>query len=286
MDIVKSPLIPEEGGGASMETYLYEYNSCVRVVRECKSIYRAKQYENITKRLSCYGILPRLFKRQGRKLFYEYIPGRNLKVNESSKVFHKLGAICAHVNSVTRPYNKTMNHCFNKQLRQLESGSYNQFTRAELKHKSLCRPNERLDKRRIKPLLSAVDKKTIIRINNYLANKTRATTALDMRDMSPSNFRIHRNKIYIVDIGGISNRLLGMGVAKCFDRWATKTKQRLSFKRGYMSISSNDIFNTDYMNLLRLHDAIQSLHDRAKLGRMYVHQLDTLKDIIKNYAHL
>ncbi|MFH1452091.1 MAG: hypothetical protein ABIF88_02880 [archaeon] len=279
---VLAPIIPESGGGLSMETYLLEKGKNKYIVRRCNSEKRAEYYEVILKRLSKYGVLPKQIKRNGKNIIYEYLCGRDLKKKENFKVFEQVGQVCAKINSVKKLTEEDINIIFYKQLEELRKGSYRKFTLDEMKGKRKRRPNERHDIRRIKPLITNNEEDKIKRINNSLIENTKAIVCLDAVDVSPANFRLSKGKVYFVDIGGIKTTIKGIGLAKGLWGWAQTEKQRLAILHGYFSISKEE-FSEDYLNLIRLHYIIQSLHDRVKIGRDYKKQLLMLKSFLKNY---
>lgn len=278
-----SPLIPEAGGGLSMEAHLVKVGNKKYVVRMCSSEKRAKFYEIISKELSRYHILPKLIGKCDKHVFYEYLVGRDLKQNEGLEKFQQVGIICARINNIGCKSKEDINFSFNKNLNELTSGKYRVYTPEEMKEKRRRRPNERHDIRRRKALISEGENKLIKIINKKLILETKAKVCLDAFDVSPANFRISKGNIYFVDMDAIKPKIKGIGIAKCFFGWAKKEKERNAFLEGYFSVMGTNFLTDKYMDLLNLHFLIQALHDRVKLGRKYNMQYQKLKSILKKY---
>lgn len=279
-----SALIPEGGGGLSMEVSLVEEENGEKyVLRACSLREKAENYEFISNKLSKYKVLPKFIKREGNNVFYEYLQGRDLTHNENLEIFEEIGVICARINDIEHRQDVDINLHFNKQLDQLVTGRYQQFTAEEMIQKRARRPNEEHDDKRIKALISKTEKEKIVKINNMLIVKIRPKVTWDAFDVSPANFRLSDGKVYFVDIDAIKPKMAGMGMAKCFYGWAKTDAQRESFIKGYCSVLKSISFGEEYMDLLNLHFLIQALHDRAKLGREYKGQFEKLKEILKRY---
>lgn len=268
------------GGGLTGEVCLLVYDNKKYVVRMCESEGRAKSYESISRKLSKYKILPKFIGRNDKNVFYEYLEGRDLKRDEVLKFFEQIGFVCGKINNLDGEKNGDINSNFNKQLIELVSGNYRKFTLDEMKKKRARRPNERYDKRKIRALFTQEEGKKLKKINTNLINKTGATTSLDAFDVSPANFRLSEGKVYFVDIDAIRTRVKGIGVAKCLFGWVKNRKQGQSFLKGYSSALKDDFLTEEYMDLLNLHFLVQSLHDRAKLGRDYKEQYKKLKMLL------
>ncbi|MGK0209414.1 MAG: hypothetical protein ACI83O_000691 [Patescibacteria group bacterium] len=277
-----SPLIPQTGGGLSMEAHLVISKGQKYIVRLCDSEKKAKLYESISKKLQKEEILPIFIQRQDEKVFYEYLVGRDLNENESPKVFYEIGKICAIINNVKPPISHEINNIFNTQLKELTTGNYKKYTKEEYNEKKRRRPNERHDRRRIKAIITKKEKKKINSINLKLINSTGAKIAYDAFDVSPANFRLSKGKVYFVDIDAIKLKIRGLGIAKCLYRWTKSKAQKDALLKGYHSKSSNKNISEEYRNLLNLRYLIQALHDKAKLGREYKVQLKSLKDLIND----
>lgn len=273
-----SSLIPETGGGLSGEVYLIKYNNQKYIVRKCSSYKIAKRYEMLSKKLEKYKILPKFLGRYGKNVFYEYIEGRDLKKEEPKKIFEQIGKITAHIDklNIKGRYNK-----FKKQLNELTSGKYKKNKKVDLK-----RYRERLDKRRVKAVITLKEKEEVLEIYNYLKKRNKVRVIFDINDISPNNFRINNGKVYYVDIEGIKPRIRGLGIAKCFLRWAQDESQQKEFIKGYKTISKDWFFKEEYADLCYLHLIIQSLNYKAQIGRNYKKDLKRLKNLIKKYSTL
>ena len=105
---------------------------------------------------------------------------------------------------------------------------------------------------------------------------------MDAVDVSPANFRLSGGNIYFVDIEGIRKTMMGVGLAKAMWGWAETKNQRQAIMRGYFSLSKQKS-SKEFLNLIKLHYIIQSLHDRIKIGRNYKKQLLMLKSFLANY---
>jgi len=166
------PLIPKLGGGLSMETYLWVDGKNKYIVRKCNSNKKAKSYEIFSKKLSKYKVVPKLIKRKGGDVIYQYIEGRDLNKKETLKNFEEIGKICAKFNRLNVK-NVRIDLPFDNQLNQLKTGDYKKFTSKEMKEKRKRRPNERHDVRRIKPLITSGEKENIKNINKALLEKAK-----------------------------------------------------------------------------------------------------------------
>jgi hypothetical protein len=275
------PLIPKLGGGLSMETYLWIDGKNKYIVRKCNSDKKAESYEAFSKKLSKYKVVPKLIRRKDRDMIYQYLQGRDLEKKESLKIFEEIGKICAKFNKLNAK-NVEIDLPFDNQLNQLETGDYKKFTSKEMMEKRKRRPNERHDVRRIKPLITKEEKEKIKNINKALFEKTKIKFCLDAVDVSPANFRLSGGNIYFVDIEGIRKTMMGVGLAKAMWGWAETKNQRQAIMRGYFSLSKQKS-SKEFLNLIKLHYIIQSLHDRIKIGRNYKKQLLMLKSFLANY---
>ncbi|MCH7850213.1 MAG: hypothetical protein IH845_01065 [Nanoarchaeota archaeon] len=278
-----SPLVPKIGGGLSMEAHLVELGNKKYVVRICKSKQQAKFYESISRRLSKYKILPKFIERQNSNVFFEYLPGRDLKNKENLKIFEQIGSICARINNLEYSSKEDINSSFNKQLSELTNGKYRKYTLQETEEKRARRPSERHDIRRIKALITKEENKKLRTINKKLITKTKIKVSLDAFDVSPANFRLSNGKVYFVDMDAIKPKIKGIGIAKCFFKWAKNDKQKKAFLNGYLSILENNFLTEEYMDLLYLHFLVQALHDRAKLGRNYKEEYKALKGLLRKF---
>ena len=123
----------------------------------------------------------------------------------------------------------------------------------------------------------------IIKLYNYLLNKSKPKIVLDVNDMTPDNFRLRKGIVYLVDIEGIKPRIKGFGIAKGFLKWMRDEKSRDAFKQGYKKISKKWFFESYYADLCYLSFIIQSLNYKAQIGRDYKTDILRLERLLKKY---
>jgi hypothetical protein len=111
------------GGGLTGEVHLLTYDNKKFILRRCKTIKRARKYEKISKKFEKHSFLPRLIQRCGRDVIYEFIEGRQLRANESLKVFEQIGKILAEINK--EKSDEKINYGTLKRLEELSSGKFN-----------------------------------------------------------------------------------------------------------------------------------------------------------------
>ncbi len=277
-----SILLPEgEGGGLSGEVHLIKHEGKKYVVRRCKELKKAKQYEFISKKLGKYGFLPKFLGRYGKDVLYEYIEGRDLRKDEKLDVFRQLGAIAAKVNTVNSSYSHELR--LDQQLKELVSGKYKTIGKAAMRVWKNRMAGEKFDKRRVKALLSKDEGENIKRIYFYLKKKVKPKVTYESNDLSGGNFRLSKGKVYFIDVEAIKPRWKGFGIAKCFTQWAKTPKKQQAFLKGYKSVSSVKFLNKNYMDFLYLNFYVQSLNYKVKVGREYNVELRRLKVLINKY---
>jgi hypothetical protein len=266
-------LVSETGGGISGEVHLITHNKQKYILRKCNTLEKAKNYELISKKLENYNILPKFLGRYGKNVFFEFIEGRDLTKEENPKTFIQIGMIVAIISKL-KTTNKQNN--FYKQLNELVTAKFSDNFKVDVK-----RYRERLDKRRIKPLLSKEKAKKIKKLYLELYNKVKPEIRYDANDVTPDNFRIRQGKVYYIDIEGIKPRVKGFGIAKCFLKWAKDKEQQDTFRKGYEKIDKW-FFEGDYANLCYMMFIIQALNYKCQIGRDYKADLKRLNKIIKN----
>ena len=284
-----SILLPEgNGGGLSGEVHLLEHNRKRYVIRRCKELKKAKQYEFLSKKLERYGFLPKFLGRFGRDVLYEYIEGRDLKKTERIKIFYQLGKIEAHINGL--PYtkgmrfNKNPEKMFLRQLKEITTGKYKPSDKIEMRR--MKDRGMKFDKRKIKAIISIREEKQIKDIYSLLKDKTKPKVVFDVKDLVYSNFRIRNSKVYLVDIEAIKPHIRGFGIAKCFLMWAKTEKRQKEFLKGYAIVGSLKFFNKKYKDLCYLMFIIQALNYKAQVGRNYSGDLKVLKKMLREYKNL
>jgi len=273
-------ILTEKGGGLTNEVHLVKHNDNKYILRKCDSLKRAKGYELISKELERYGFFPKFLGRYGKDVLYEYIEGRDLGEKENVKLFKQVGEISAHINKLKGEidYNKR----FLKQVKEIVSCNFSKNKKVE--NRNLKNIHKGLDKRRIKPLFTKEDSKEIIGLYNYLFRKSKPKMALDVNDMTPSNFRLRKGKVYLVDIEGIKPRIKGFGIAKGFLKWMKNEKSQEAFKQGYKKTSKNWFFEGYYADLCYLSFIIQTLNYKVQIGRNYKTDILRLKKLLKKYG--
>ena len=271
-----SLLLPEgEGGALSGEVYLVKHNGKKYVVRRCSNLSKAKYYESISKRLEKYGFLPKLLGRFGKDVLYEFIKGRDLRQNEKSFVFEQLGKIGSFVNK--QEIKSNPNFKFNKTLRESVSGKYVPSVKVLMRRK---RSNIR---KKPKSVLSIKEANKIKKLYSYLMEKTNAQIRMDISDFVPGNFRLRKEKVYLVDVESIKPAIKGMGVAKCFRGFCNTKRRRELFIKGYTNISSISFLDETYLDLCHLLFAIQALHFKVQVARDYKGDIEKIEELLKKY---
>lgn len=248
-------LISESGsGGWSKETYLITQKGKKYVVRKCKTLKKAKSYEEIERRLGKYNILPRLIKREGKNVFYEYIEGRDLSRKESKKVIEQIGKIAAHVNKIK--VKGTLDDRFNKQMIYLN--------------------------------FSKDKEKKIKKLYKFLKKKSKPKLVWDINDLNPDNFRLNKKgKVYLVDIEGIKPRAKLFCMGKGLFKWFKSKTKKKSFKKGYQKVSSIEFFNEYYSDFILLNFLIQDINYNKKYGDKYKPRVkirhEKIEDLLVKY---
>jgi hypothetical protein len=267
-------IIPETGGGISGEAHLVKYKNKRYILRKTSTIEKAKRYREISKKLNKYRILPRYLGQYSNKVLYEYIEGRDLKTNEKPEVFEQIGEIVAIVSRLKTKSNK---NGFKKQLNELVTGIFSKNFKVDIK-----RYRERIDKRRIKPLISKERSEKIMRIYEHLYKISKPKFVYDANDVTPNNFRLRKGKVYFVDIEGIKPKINGFGIAKCFLKWAKEDNEKMAFKKGYEKFEKW-FFVNEYADLCYLMFIIQAINYKCQIGRDYKADLKRLNNMIKKY---
>jgi hypothetical protein len=274
-----SALFPDdqEGGGAlSGEVHLIKHENKKYVVRICDDIKKAKYYEKISKQLQNKKIIPNFLGRYKNNVFYEFIEGRDLKQKEKLEVFLQLGKIGAYVNKLKTDVN--VDREFYNVLRQLSTGRYipsikvlNRRKRSNIKTK----PKKVFTKKSVKQI-----KELYLR----LKLKSKAKVSLDISDFIPSNFRIRKGKVYLVDIEAIKPAIMGKGIAKGFLNYLHIKSRQNKFLEGYNSISSTNFLNKEYLNLCDLLFAIQATHFKIQVARNYNEDVKRINKLLNKYG--
>jgi thiamine kinase-like enzyme len=273
------PDIVEHGGGLSGEVHLVVYDSKKYVVRRCSNLSTAKRYEDISKKLGKYWFLPKFLGRYGKDVLYEYIEGRDLTKIESLKSLKQMGIIAGYINRI-KVKNKVDSR-FNKQLKQLASGGY-VLTRKEK------RKLKRVKNKRFKVIFKKEKIREIRRVYNLLKKKVKPTIAMDINDVSPTNFRIDKKgRVYLVDIEGIKPRIKGFGFAKFYLKFGKTFKRKKAYEKGYNSVTSIKYLTKEYLDFIYINFFIQKILYNVKIfDRDYKTSLKQLNTILREYKDI
>lgn len=274
---VISEIIPETGGGISGEAHLLEYECEKYIVRICKDIKTAKKYERLSLKLEEFEVFPKFLGRYGKKVFYEFLEGRDLKEKESSDIYFQIGKIAAVVGTLKGKRGKNR---FYTQLEKLETGNF--YTENSRIHRAKRRYGKELDKRNIKAIFSKEMAEDVRKLFVYLSRDLKLEFRYDINDTTKENFRLSNEKVYFVDIEAITPRIKGLGIANCFLKMAKDKKSREAFRRGFEEVAEW-YFEGEYADLCYLMYTMQSLVYRCQVGREYVVDFDRLKMILKKY---
>ncbi|MFW6283475.1 MAG: hypothetical protein ACOC1P_05490, partial [Minisyncoccales bacterium] len=179
-------LLPDENKGAlSNETFIINYKNKKYVLRKCKDIDKAKEYENYPKYFEKYNILPRFLYRDKNNLVLEFIEGRDCTKQDADSVAEQVGEIAGIINSKKIKTNLDFNKKFISAL-------------SELKEKKVISNKEfNLIKKRY----------------NELLKKINPLTGLDAADIVPANFRLNNGKVFLVDLGMLGDNIICRGLA-------------------------------------------------------------------------
>jgi hypothetical protein len=244
-----SRLISESGyWGWSQEVHLLEYRGKSFVIRRCKTLKKAKRYENLSKKFGRFGFLPKFITRIKKDVFYEYIPGRDLRKKESKKIIFQIGKIAGQVHKFKSKGN--INKRFNQYLKESTTGEF-------------------IKLKKQKPLISKKEATKIKILFNYLKKQSKPKIYLDLYDIYPDNFRLKKGKVYLVDLEAIDSRIRGIGIAKAFLKWFKTKRKREYFKNGYQSVNSMKFFTEEYEDFVYLCFIVREINNRCRIGKEF-----------------
>ena len=197
-------------GGWSKEAHIAEYKGMKYAVRKCKTLKRAKSYEELEKIFGEKNILPKFLGREGKNVFYEYIKGRDLRHKETKDVIYQVGQIAGHINDVK--IRCGLDKRFETHIKELFTGDVaSEHKRVYIENKkSSIITNPR-------PMISKEEYKDFMDFYKTLKGKVKPQMALDANDINPSNFRLREGKVYFVDVEAIKQRVKGFGIGKAFN---------------------------------------------------------------------
>ncbi len=251
-----SQLFPDEDeGGLTKEAHLVKKAGKKYVLRICKDMKTANLYELYSKKFKKYGFLPELLDKKGRRLIYEYIPGRDARKKDALKVAYSVGKIVGRISETYIPGQKPIN--------------FDERFYHELRY--LIRKK-------------AIDREKAVQIKKKYENirkKVHLKNTFELVDPSPDNFRIYKGKVYLVDINAIQLDLKGRSFSKTFMKWFITKKQREEFKKGYNSVSSMKFLTKDYLELVYLYHLVKNIAFKLRGRRDYSHQFNRLTKLLK-----
>lgn len=271
-----SQLFPEgEGGGLTGETHLVKHNNQKFVLRRCESISKAKYYEHLSEKFEKFGFLPKLIGRSGKNVLFEYIEGRDLKgKGERIKYIGEIGKILGIINKFK--FESKTENLFCKQIRECVSGKYKPSLKVLIARK------RRKIRKKPKKVLTEKQAKSILKLFNKIKSKLKAKIVYECTDPMPGNFRVRKNKIYLVDIESIKPRYKGLGVSKFLLEWGKDPLKKRKFIEGYEKSNSLKFFNKEYKKFIDLTFLIQRLHFQVQTGKDYDLTLEKINRFIKN----
>jgi hypothetical protein len=253
-----SLLFPEgEGGGLTGETNLVKYHGQKFVLRKCETISKAKYYEHLSKKFEKFGFFPKLVGRVGKNVLFEYIDGRDLKgKGEKINYIEDIGKILGTINKFN--FENKIENLFLKQVKECVSGNYHHSLKVWMARK------KRNIRKRPKKVLTKKEAKEILKRFNEFKKKLNPKLVYECTDPLPGNFRVRKNKIYLVDIESIKPRYKGLGISKFLLEWGkTKSKQE-RFVKGYKSKNKIDFLTEEYKEFINLIFLVQRLNFQAQ----------------------
>lgn len=269
-------LLPEgEGGGLTGETYLIEHNNKKYVLRKCETLSKAEYYEHLLKKFAKYNFFPKFFGRIGKNVMLEYIEGRDLKEKgEKIEYFKQIGKILGIINKFE--FESRFENLFIKQLKELTSGKYAPSLKVQIARK------KRDIHTKPKKVLEELQAQKILKFFNSLKKSLNPSVVYECTDPMPSNFRLRKNKIYLVDIDSIKPRYKGMGISKFFLEWGKTPLRRNKFTEGYKQNNSLSFFTHEYKKFMDLNFLIQKLNFQTQTGKNYSLTIEKVKLFVKN----
>ncbi len=261
-----------EGGGLTGEVHLIKHDNKKYVVRKCDKLAKAIYYEHLSRIFEKNRFLPKFLGRHGKNVFYEFIEGRDLKQDEKIKIFREIGIIMAKVNGVK--INKKINSEFHKLLRELETGNYGPNLKVRIARK------RRKIRKTPKKQLSASETNKIRKLYKRLNKILKPKLTYEITDPTYGNFRLSKNKLYLVDIESIKIRIKGYGISKFLSGWGKLPKRKKEFLNGYNKFHSTNFLTEEYQKFIDLNFLITSLNFQAQTGKDTKQTKDKLISLI------
>ncbi|MBT7238087.1 hypothetical protein HN865_04495 [Candidatus Woesearchaeota archaeon] len=269
-------LLPEgEGGGLTGETHLVEYDHQKYVLRKCETLSKSRYYEHLSKKFEKYGFFPKFLGRLGKNVFFEYIEGRDLRSNEEkTEYLFEIGKILGIINKFS--FENKFENLFNKQLKELTSGVYVPSL------KVLMAREKRNIRKKPKKVLTDKQYKEILKCFKKLKKELNPKIVYECTDPMPGNFRVRKNKIYLVDIESIKPRYKGLGMNKFILEWGKTPLKKNKFIEGYNQHSSLSYFTDEYKKFIDLNFLIQRLNFQVQTGKDYIPTVEKVLRFIEN----
>ena len=272
-------IIPENGGGLSGEVHLVKYGKEKFITRRCKTVEKAKSYEELDDRFSQYGFLPKLLGRYGKDVLYEFIDGRDLQGKESMGVFEQIGSLSARINKVK--VKGDVSKRFNRQLEELVTGKFS------ISGKVLMKQVRLKEYKKPKSILSRAEGDHIDEVYRNLKRKVKPYMTLDAGDVAPGNFRLGEDgRVYFVDVEAIKPRVRGLGIAKFFLTWGDTEARQRAFLRGYSKVSSTKFLTEEYRDFIFLNFLMQKVNYNVNIfqDRGYQKPLRQMNQLVRKYS--
>jgi len=241
-----SRLVLDSGiGGFTGEAHLLENSGEKYMLRICRSKKRADFYEDVYNQLEQGGFLPKLIDRYENNLLFEYIGGRDCIGGDCFDIARKMGEIYAAVSKISKKPDSELS--VDERLEK----SVTYLT----KHGDISLDYAESLRNRYREL----------RVN------VNPRISIDLTDPMPSNFRISKGQLYLVDIDAIGFSLRGKGIAKLFLKWFKKDSAREMFFQGYQ-----ELLTPKYLQIAYLFYLVKNINFKSKLKMNYTKNLEML----------
>jgi len=224
MKLKRKPL-----GGNSKSKFLVKHGGKKYVLRICGSSNEANRLASLYNGLGKNKFIPKLYEKDGKVLLIEYIPGRDCKKSDAGKLADQIGKMCAIVNNMNSDKKPKIRKRFDLSLSTLKRNKV--FGSHELK--------------KLEKVYSKLESKSNI--------------GMDLTDVNPENFRIYKDRAYLVDLHAVKSDLKGRGIAKGFTRWFKTIEQQKNFKKSYGRVRSAKFLNTKHYTFCMLVFLVQSI---------------------------
>jgi len=244
-------------GGLTKEVHLLKHKEKKYILRICPNKKTAENYLNLYHKLKKYKFFPELLDSKGKYLLFEYLEGRDLEIEDASKYAFEIGKIVALITKIKISKNQLFN-LDKKFFRKLTFITNKKILSKKLKEELTKRYKEykRLSKIKVK---------------------------IDLNDLSPSNFRLTKGKVYFVDIEAIKPEPRLYCIGKGFLKWFKKLRQRKKFLAGFNSIKGSKFLNKDELKFIYLYFLINNIyHKYERKDKSYTKQLKQINRLLEN----